>query len=544
MLFSSLFFTLLSLLGGGYMHQCGHDYLVKKRGEKRVELERIEKRVLGGTRKSTHAFRFMLSYTKLDQFVSNYPSLAAKSALSKRVFSRIQTYFQNFITTNYYDTSTFGFFICDTTTSSGITFTADYYAFVEPEVDSSAPYFAAAAACVFDANDKRPVIGQYILNFAYMSEKKRDEYVYFYVFLHEAMHLLGFSPDSYSSYMKSGGGTYGTSATKTKTIGSSTFTELAYPNLVSFAKSYYGSTSTFIDGVLLENGGGSGSSSAHWEKTYYPNEFMNPSTEEYPIISDFTMETLRATGWYTVSTQAAMEYTWGKGQGDSFFSTCPTGRGYCQASNLGQDFCSMDYRTKGVCSTYQTFYEGCNLIRDTRYICELTFDADVIDKDSVEIYGPTSRCFEWINIQNPSFNLPKCQKAACINGNQVQISVNGGYTFTCNQGDTTVRVDSSYSIKCPDVTDFCSRFNQKCSDDCYRDGAGICLKGGNCFCFNGKKADGTCNPDAYFTTGAIAGADSASSKVYRPNNGGISDNSFTVFVSALVTITSLLTSYL
>lgn len=60
------------------------------------------------------------------------------------------------------------------------------------------------------------------------------------------------------------------------------------PKVRDFARDYYNCPT--LPGVPLENNGGSGSANSHWEKTFLPNEFMNPYVTFPGIISDFTLK--------------------------------------------------------------------------------------------------------------------------------------------------------------------------------------------------------------------------------------------------------------
>jgi Leishmanolysin len=86
--------------------------------------------------------------------------------------------------------------------------------------------------------------------------------------------------------------------TGTATYGGQTYTQLILPGLVDYAKTFYGCTT--LTGVPLEDDGGSGSAGSHWEKEYFPDEFMNPVIENPDTISYFSFLFLKETGWYTL----------------------------------------------------------------------------------------------------------------------------------------------------------------------------------------------------------------------------------------------------
>ena len=53
-----------------------------------------------------------------------------------------------------------------------------------------------------------------------------------------------------------------------------------------------------LPGLSLDNNGGGGSVNSHWEKMFNPLEYMNVQVKYPAIISDFTMDLLRDSGWY------------------------------------------------------------------------------------------------------------------------------------------------------------------------------------------------------------------------------------------------------
>jgi Leishmanolysin len=77
--------------------------------------------------------------------------------------------------------------------------------------------------------------------------------------------------------------------------------------LLKFARDYFDCPT--LEGIPLENNKSPGSYASHWEKKYFPNEFMNPTIENPGKISEITMKYLEATGWYTVENSTWEHYT-------------------------------------------------------------------------------------------------------------------------------------------------------------------------------------------------------------------------------------------
>ena len=456
-------------------------------------------RNLQGDTKDVHAMRLIYNTELLDSFTASNPQLTSHSELSKRVLKRVATYISTYFRVNFYQSTLIPAFICSTVSSSrSFTASFDLYVVILGESSTNESYFAYASPCLTESSTGRTVLGSFTLNYAYISLNPRREFSYFPVFLHEITHLLGFSSDEYSNYIdKQTGSVYTTNEKQINvTINSTIFSALAFPDLVSFAKSYYGCND--ITGVPLENGGGSGSASSHWELLFLPNELMSPQVMNYMKITDFTLSLLRLTSWYDITDNAAQEFSFSKGIGCSALTVCPTQRGYCTEAQLGMNSCSYDYKSKSKCRSSTTFTPGCYLLIDSRSICEIDFDAEPLLRDSTETYGPNSRCIEWKSSSSSS-NIPKCHKTNCVNGNTIEITVRSGDVYQCQQKDQLINVDSSNSIICPDPVDFCSKLSNKCTDDCYKNGNGICMKDNTCFCFYGKDSStNTCNTDPAF----------------------------------------------
>lgn len=454
----------------------------------------VHNRLLPTAPVSTHPYRMIFQYDTLNQYTTTNPSMATYGEMSKRIYGRMGNYLNTYFQVTYYDTISTGPFTCGGYSYSGYTVNADYLVLVLPQYDPNVSYFAAASGCIDDLATGRPVIGSYYLNFAYMYTNARSEHIYFHVVLHEATHLLGFSSYYYTKYRKpNNGGTYSQSeAMTTSNISGQTFSFLKYPNLLNFAKSYYNDNT--IIGVPLEDEGGAGSAGSHWEKTFFPTEYMNPTTENYPVISDFTIELLRATGWYTIATNGAQVYNWGRGQGNAFFTFCPTTSGYCPTNMIGKFYCSDTYKTKASCFKWSEFTNNCPLKVETTSVCEIQIDKDPIPKMDVETYGPQSRCIEYQQKSSGDIT-PACQNVACNQNNQITITQADGTLFTCSSAGQVINYNSDFQIMCPDPVDFCIKLGQKCPDDCYVNGKGICMRNNECFCFHGKATNGTCSPD-------------------------------------------------
>ena len=57
--------------------------------------------------------------------------------------------------------------------------------------------------------------------------------------------------------------------------------------MVSVARQMFGCST--LDGVELEDGGGTGTASSHWEKRLLMNEFMTGVISNHPVITPLTL---------------------------------------------------------------------------------------------------------------------------------------------------------------------------------------------------------------------------------------------------------------
>lgn len=293
-----------------------------------------------------HEMRILVDYTYSNRLIANYASLNTKYQMAIRLVESVRSYFMNSLRVNFMPVMKFSGGSCYNNKIPAYEMPIDLFITIYPENDSSTSYFAAATPCYLSTRDGRPTIGAYILNFAFLKATPLNEYLYFSTFAHEFTHILGFSDDLFERYIDSSGRKRALSdVVTTVNIGSETFKAIKLPEVLSYARTYFSCNN--IQGVPLENNGGSGSAGSHWEKLFLPQEYMNPTVENPGILSEFTMTLLRATGWYQVNYKAAQNYDWGKGAGCGIFGICPQGgTGYCTDSQVGSSICSSEWYSK------------------------------------------------------------------------------------------------------------------------------------------------------------------------------------------------------
>ena len=168
---------------------------------------------------------------------------------------------------------------------------------------------ASAGAYYIDRENAQPIIGIVNINSNVNYSKINSKEYFQSIIIHEFTHILGFSADYFMNkfhimfYKKDEDGNYRYFINSTKVL--------------EVAKKYYNCSD--IDGIELENSGGSGTAGSHWEARILLGEYMNGViyTEEQ-IISEFTLALLEDTGFYKANYYTGGLMRYGKGKGCDF----------------------------------------------------------------------------------------------------------------------------------------------------------------------------------------------------------------------------------
>ena len=92
---------------------------------------------------------------------------------------------------------------------------------------------------------------------------------------------------------------------------------LITPNLLKFVNNFY--NCALIESVPLENEGVDGSMGAHFERSAFFNEIMTASDIKNAIVSGFTFNLLKDSGWYGVEERHFKNLSAGKNMGCLWF---------------------------------------------------------------------------------------------------------------------------------------------------------------------------------------------------------------------------------
>ncbi|GAM28968.1 hypothetical protein SAMD00019534_121440 [Acytostelium subglobosum LB1] len=348
--------------------------------------------------------------------------------------------------------------------------------------------------CNFDVDTEsygRPVFGRPLAGYINLAPQQLNKLSQFksqgaltqavQITLHEMIHVLGFSPNLYRSYLDHNGVPHSNPVTQTLLGGvnprgvfsQKNVTKLSTPRLVQSARDYYNCPT--CDGVELETeclsdieSQGVGTLNplcAHWESRTAYTEMMTSQDDPKNILSLLTVSLLQDMGWYVVDTSMTQEIKWGQEEGCQFLTErCEkwnkgAEKGYfCNTTKpatiwshqqITQRKCTPDARGIGHCNLlyynntiippyFQHFAnqslggppntDFCPFISSSkaRDPFQASLCASHSSTNNKGQSGPdddSSRCF---TITNATFDLPWCFKTRC-NGNTLQVKLGDCY---------------------------------------------------------------------------------------------------------------------
>ena len=168
----------------------------------------------------------------------------------------------------------------------------------------------ASAGMKYYVNETgQPLVGVININLKANYSKINSKNYFESIVLHEFTHILGFSQDQLKTFTHNIFNKVDKYGINRSYINSS--------KVLKVAKEYF--NCTIIDGVELEEYGGSGTVGSHWEARILLGDYMNGIIyPEEQVISEFTLALLEDTGYYKANYYTGGLMRYGKGKGCDF----------------------------------------------------------------------------------------------------------------------------------------------------------------------------------------------------------------------------------
>ena len=226
---------------------------------------------------------------------------------------------------------------------------------------------AAATYCGLESKTHRPLVGYVLINSSLdLSAMENSEEYLKLLFFHEITHVLVFHPTLWEKHyipvMN------GENFVMKKEVNGINRTLITSPNVLKAAKKHFGCSE--IDGIELENQGGSGTSGSHWESRVMLGDYMIGFDYSEIYLSEITLGLFNDSGWYRVNDYTGGLFRHGKNQKCDFLEEkcikneispfpnefCNDKAFYrCGSSRLTRSFCYLVSYTSDIPSNYQYF---------------------------------------------------------------------------------------------------------------------------------------------------------------------------------------------
>ena len=168
---------------------------------------------------------------------------------------------------------------------------------------------ASAGARYTDSETKQPLVGVVNINTKVNYSKINSKEYFESIIIHEFTHILGFSNYFFTQI-------FDITFSREDEKGIMRYF-INSPKVLEVAKNYYNCPN--IDGVELEESGGSGTAGSHWEARILLGEYMNGVVyPEEQVISEFTLALLEDLGYYKANYYTGGLMRYGKGKGCDF----------------------------------------------------------------------------------------------------------------------------------------------------------------------------------------------------------------------------------
>jgi leishmanolysin-like peptidase len=383
--------------------------------------------------------------------------------------------------------------LCNITLTDGAGVSdADYIIYITSvTTNCGGSTLAFANFCEMEDDFDRPIAGY--INYCpnSITSDRSDDFI-FDVTKHEFLHAMGFSASGYRWFRDENGdprsprdefGFLLQNVASNNTVKTVTYTDwetrngfvnktvslIVTPKVVEEGRRHFNCST--LEGVQLEDQGGAGTGSSHWEKRIVESEGMTGVISTHPKFSRLTYALLEDSGWYKMNYSFAEQLVWGRGDGCGYVTgSCG---GYIKSQKLKREpiapFC--DYLMRPEDTTESSF--GCTIDRSAVSFCNLEERVNITIgfNYAAQEYGPNSRCIEHDGVWTASsdamgsFTPSFAQTAGCYeyfcSNSQVNIIVLN-QTYTCsspgqviNVNQTTNGVTYTGTLVCPSCVQIC-----------------------------------------------------------------------------------------
>jgi hypothetical protein len=261
-----------------------------------------------------------------------------------------------------------------------------------------------------------------------------------------------------------------------------------------------------LDGIPLENQGGSGSAGFHWESRYMLGDYMISTDYQDTVISDITLALFEDSGFYQIDYNYGGLFKFGKNKGCNFFKKKCIENGkvlfeeeFCM--NTGIPMCSHSKTFKAECLVYDysnyniplpdeyqyfsnPYYGGydttdfCpvadfyynNIINDGYFQTSCSVGNSNLPEEFGEKIGSKSFCFISSLIPSSSkyaiVSKAICYKIECDKNSKKIIVHIGGSKVECpSEGGTLNPKGFKGTLNCPKYSDICNfKDNRICNE--------------------------------------------------------------------------------
>ena len=229
--------------------------------------------------------------------------------------------------------------------------------------------------------------------------------------------------------------------------------EINSTKALSMARKHFNCGS--LEGIPLENDGGSGTARAHWEASYMFGDYMMGSNYIDAQLSDITLALFDDAFFYQVEYYSGGLFKFGKNKGCGFFEKDCSDFPDEFCSNFQEDKCTNSRTAIGLC--FKGMLYQCPIVKS--YIdglCFQSFEPEDNNGDNYKLFCLTSSLTPEGSLENYS-EQPYCYKAECDTKNkQIKIYYSNSLYIICKNSEIFENPKGfKGKIACPNYYDIC-----------------------------------------------------------------------------------------